>query len=212
MKLPGHDELANAYRSASDATLVEIAQDYDSLTPAAQGVLRAEFDRRGLQPPEVPDASPVATYQCLVTIRQYRDLSEAQVARGVLESAGMPCYLRDDNAVRLEWVWSNLLGGVRLQVRDEDREAAEEILTQPIPEQIPLDGNEHFDQPRCPSCSRSTFTSRPFTSGSAWHPSWPSIPYPCPNVPGSAQAVAPSGGTMLTVPRTGRKQPQTTPP
>ena len=153
MKLPGRNELANAYRSASDATLVEIAQDYDSLTPAAQGVLRAEFDRRGLQPPEVPDASPVATYQHLVTIRQYRDLSEAQVARGVLESAGIACYLRDENAVRLEWVWSNLLGGVRLQVRDEDREAAEEILTQPIPEQIALDEKEHFDQPRCPSCS-----------------------------------------------------------
>jgi hypothetical protein len=153
MKLPGHDELANVYRSASEAELLEIAGNYDSLTPAAQGVLRAEFDRRGLQPPEVPDASPVATYQRLVTIRQYRDLSEAQVARGVLESAGIACYLRDENAVRLEWVWSNLLGGVRLQVRDEDREAAEEILTQPIPEQIPLDENEHFDQPRCPSCS-----------------------------------------------------------
>ena len=153
MKLPGNDELVNVYRSASEAELLEIAGNYDSLTPAAQGVLRAEFDRRGLQPPEVPDPSPVAAYQRLITVRQYRELSEAQVARGVLESAGIACYLRDENAVRLEWVWSNLLGGVWLQVREEDREAAEEILTQPIPEQIPLDDDEHFNQPRCPSCS-----------------------------------------------------------
>lgn len=153
MKLPGHDELVNVYRSASEAELLEIAGNYDSFTPAAQGVLRAEFDRRGLHPPEVPDPSPVAAYQRLITVRQYRELSEAQVAKGVLESAGIACYLRDENAVRLEWVWSNLLGGVRLQVREEDREAAEEILTQPIPEQILLDEDEHFDQPRCPSCS-----------------------------------------------------------
>jgi hypothetical protein len=153
MELPGHDQLANAYRSASDAELLEIAEDYDSLIPVAQSVLRAEFNRRGLQPPQVPDRLPVAAYQRLVTVRQHRELSEAQVARGVLESAGIACYLRDENAVRLEWVWSNLLGGVRLQVREEDRQAAEEILTQPIPEQIQLDDDEHFNQPRCPRCS-----------------------------------------------------------
>ncbi len=38
--------------------------------------------------------------QRLVTVQQYRDLAEAQVAKGVLDSAGIPCYLRDENAVR----------------------------------------------------------------------------------------------------------------
>jgi hypothetical protein len=58
---------------------------------------------------------------------------------GVLESAGIPCYLRDENAVRMDWFYSNLLGGIRLQVREEDRAAAEALLHQPIPEQAPTD-------------------------------------------------------------------------
>ena len=58
---------------------------------------------------------------------------------GVLESAGIPCYLRDENTVRTQWLWSNLMGGIRLQVREEDRAAAEALLHQLIPEQTPTD-------------------------------------------------------------------------
>jgi hypothetical protein len=36
--------------------------------------------------------------------------------------------------VRLDWFISNLLGGVKLQVRHEDAEVAKQILEQPIPE------------------------------------------------------------------------------
>lgn len=152
MDLPREDELIQTYRSASDKELIELALTYDSLTEVAQSALRAEFARRGLEPPEIPDDPPTAEFQRLVTVQQYRDLAEAQVAKGVLDSAGIPCYLRDENAVRLEWVWSNLLGGVRLQVNEQDREAAQEVLAQPIPEQIQVDGEIPYDQPRCPRC------------------------------------------------------------
>ena len=152
MDLPQEDELIQSYRSASDKELIELALTYDSLTEVAQSVLRTEFARRGLEPPEIPDAPPTAEFQRLVTVQQYRDLTEAQVAKGVLDSAGIPCCLRDENAVRLEWVWSNLLGGVRLQVNEQDREAAQEVLAQPIPEQIEVDGEIPYDQPHCPRC------------------------------------------------------------
>ncbi|HZD76040.1 MAG TPA: DUF2007 domain-containing protein [Acidobacteriaceae bacterium] len=152
MDLPREDELIQIYRSASDKELIELALTYDSLTEVAQSVLRTEFARRGLEPPEIPDAPPTAAFQRLVTVQQYRDLAEAQVAKGVLDSAGIPCCLRDENAVRLEWVWSNLLGGVRLQVNEQDREAAQEVLAQPIPEQIEVDGEIPYDQPHCPRC------------------------------------------------------------
>ena len=152
MDLPREDELIHTYRSASDKELIELALTYDSLTEVAQSVLRTEFARRGLEPPEIPDAPPTAAFQRLVTVQQYRDLAEAQVAKGVLDSAGIPCCLRDENAVRLEWVWSNLLGGVRLQVNEQDREAAQEVLAQPIPEQIEVDGEIPYDQPHCPRC------------------------------------------------------------
>jgi hypothetical protein len=152
MDLPREDELIQTYRSASDNELFELAVTYDSLTETARSALRAEFALRGLEPPEIPDEPPAPEFQRLVTVQQYRDLTEAQVAKGVLDSAGIPCCLRDENAVRLEWVWSNLLGGVRLQVNEQDREAAQAVLAQPIPEQIQADGEIPYDQPRCPRC------------------------------------------------------------
>ena len=38
-----------------------------------------------------------------VTIRAFRDLPEALLAKGSLESAGIDCFLVDDNMVRLDW-------------------------------------------------------------------------------------------------------------
>lgn len=152
MDLPREDQLRETYRSSSDNELLELALAYDSLTERAQAVLRAEFARRGLEPPEIPDVPPAPEFQRLATVQQYRELAEAQVAKGVLDSAGIRCYLRDENALRMQWVWSNLLGGVRLQVDEGDRAAAEALLTQPIPEQIRIDGETPYDQPRCPRC------------------------------------------------------------
>ncbi len=139
MDLPRESELLETYRSASDGELLDLALTYDSLTEVAQNALRAEFARRGLEPPVIPDPAPEAELLPVVTVQQYRDLTEAQLAMGVLESAGIPCYLRDENTVRTQWFWSNLIGGIRLQVREEDRAAAEALLNQPIPGQIPVD-------------------------------------------------------------------------
>lgn len=72
----------------------------------------------------------VAEFRELVTIGKYRDLPEALLAKGSLESAGIECFLSDDNVVRMDWFWSNLMGGVKLNVRTEDADAALEILGQ----------------------------------------------------------------------------------
>jgi Putative prokaryotic signal transducing protein len=139
MDLPRENELLETYRSASDGELLDLALTYDSLTEVAQNALRGEFARRGLEPPVIPDPAPEAEMLPVVTVQQYRDLTEAQLAMGVLESAGIPCYLRDENTVRTQWFWSNLIGGIRLQVREEDRAAAEALLNPPTPGQIPVD-------------------------------------------------------------------------
>jgi hypothetical protein len=88
----------------------------------------------------------------LVTVRRYRDLSEALVARSLLESAGISAWIRDENVARMEWQYSNMLGGIRLQVEASDAEGAAEVLDQPIPDAIPFDSKEGFVQPRCPLC------------------------------------------------------------
>src|SRR6202008_3613019 len=121
--------------------LMALAQGYDSLTDDAQTALRAEFSKRSIEPPLVePEALPEK--RNLVTIRRYRDLSEAIVARSFLESAGIPVYLRDENLVRLDWQVSNFIGGIRLQVEADDEQAAVELLNQPVSPTIELPEGE----------------------------------------------------------------------
>ncbi len=60
-----------------------------------------------------------------MTIRQFGDISEALLAKGCLESAGIECFLADENIARLEWPLSR---GMRLQVSPTDAEAALELL------------------------------------------------------------------------------------
>ena len=61
----------------------------------------------------------------LVTIRQFGTMSEALMAKGCLESAGIECFLADANITRLEWPISR---GMRLQVNPEDAETAVAVL------------------------------------------------------------------------------------
>ena len=93
-----------------------------------------------------------------VTLRRYRDLSEAIVARSLLESAGIPAYLRDENLIRLDWPMSNVIGGIRLQVDASDEQSATEFLAQPIPDSIPFDDQAEFLQPQCPQCQSTDIT------------------------------------------------------
>ncbi len=88
----------------------------------------------------------------IVTIRKFRDLPEALMAKGSLESAGIQCALVDDNMIRLDWFISNLLGGIKLQVKTEDSEVADKILSQPIPDHLDVSGIGEYEQPRCPKC------------------------------------------------------------
>jgi len=97
--------------------------------------------------PELP------TRPALVTFEHFRDVPEALLAKGKLESAGIDCILADGNLVRMDWLLSNAIGGIRLQVREDDLEDARTILEEPIPPEFNEDElGEAFAQPRCPRC------------------------------------------------------------
>ncbi len=87
-----------------------------------------------------------------MVIRRYRDLPEAIIAKSILDSADIESFLIDQNMVRLDWLWSNLLGGIKLVVRVEDAEAAAELIQQGIPEKFDVEGVGEYKQPRCPRC------------------------------------------------------------
>ena len=171
------DRLAKVYAHMTDGELQKVAADFPCLSDPAQKAVTAELTRRGMdipgnkignapeeivppqaaeRTPEIETPSPAdiseAEFQNLVTLRKFRDLPEALLAKGSLESSGIECYLGDDNMVRLDWFISNLIGGVKLRVRAQDIEAANEVLNQPIPEEFEVEGVGEYHQPHCPEC------------------------------------------------------------
>ncbi len=138
----------------SETELMDLARKYDDLVEAAQAALRAEFAKRGLEPPliEEVEEAPADAEPAPVTVEQYRDLPEALVARAVLEEAGIRSFLSDENTVGMNWGLSNAVGGIRLQVAAEDEAAAREVLSEPAPQQFATDSGEDFVQPVCPEC------------------------------------------------------------
>jgi hypothetical protein len=147
------ERIAGVYAGMSDEELEEIAKGGDELSDIGRQAMEAEITRRGLAI-TIPPPPGVDVYELneTVTIRQYRDLPEALLAKGSLESAGIQAYLVDDNMVRLDWFYSNLLGGIKLKVQSDDVDAANEILNQPIPDTIDVDGLGEYQQPKCPAC------------------------------------------------------------
>jgi len=67
-----------------------------------------------------------------VVLRQYRDIPEAMVDKTALDSAGIECFLYDENMVRLDWFISNAIGGVKLVVGENAVEEAEKILAEAV--------------------------------------------------------------------------------
>lgn len=188
---PHADELTRLtalYAEMSDGELQRIAGDAASLTDTAQSVLSAELGRRSLDIPpsesnpgvdrsavseELADNAPV-----LVTIKKFRDLPEALLAKGSLESAGIECHLVDDNMVRMDWFISNLLGGVKLQVRPEDIPDATEILNLPTPETLEVEGSGPYLQPHCPNCNSMDVSFEALNKPVAYTSAWIGIPLP----------------------------------
>ena len=62
----------------------------------------------------------------MVTVRQYINPSEAELDKTLLENAGIPAFLADENSL---WVgFGSVIGGVRLQVDDADLDRARRVL------------------------------------------------------------------------------------
>lgn len=155
------ERLAAAYGSMSDLELQKVGSDPRVLTDWAFEALRDEMAKRGLDwagrglpvPSQMvsPDKNEDAG-NTPVVIRQYRDIPEAMTDRMILEAAGIDCFLYDENMVRLDWLWSNLLGGLKLVVRQSDAEEAEGALSSTPSEKFDVDGVGEYEQERCPKC------------------------------------------------------------
>jgi len=133
------NRLAQLYAALSDGELQQLAGETESLTDEARAALALEMSRRDIPAEtsrEAEESVPGGrvALRDLLTIRQFRDLPEALLAKSVLDSAGIECFLGDDNLIRMDWLWSNLLGGIKLRVRQEDALVASRLLEGDAPQ------------------------------------------------------------------------------
>jgi hypothetical protein len=172
--------LAQLYSQMTDEQVEQIAADSAALTDVAQTALSMELNRRHLamDPPRMGKVAEEAEYRKLIVIRRFRDLPEALLAKGGLESAGIECILADDNIVRMDWFISNFIGGVKLQVKPEDAAAAADILDQPILEDFSVEGEEDYHQPRCPACESRDISFKELNRPLAYASAYIGLPLP----------------------------------
>ena len=79
----------------------------------------------------------------LVTVARFTSPLEAHIARSRLEYEGIRAVVLDEAMITMNWLYSNALGGVRVQVLESNVEAAEEILEtakDPLRSSVPLWG------------------------------------------------------------------------
>jgi hypothetical protein len=175
--------LVDLYAAMSDGELESIAQEKHELTDTARQALLEERDRRGVDSPideSGAAANNESAWEDLVVLKQFRDLPEALLAKGSLESAGIEAFLADENMVRMDWFISNLVGGIKLCVRPEDADAAFELLEQPMLQDFEVDGVETYQQPACPQCQSLDVAYETLNKPVAYTSAWIGVPIPVP--------------------------------
>src|SRR5580658_8192786 len=132
--------LEELYASDTDEQLENVAAQAHELTEVARETLRAELSKRGLYVGQLEGTAPDkdnAEFRDLVTIRAFWNLLEAELAKGLLDSAGIESFLFDDNMVRLDWFNANALGGVKLRVDADNVEEATRVLEENVSANAP---------------------------------------------------------------------------
>ena len=64
----------------------------------------------------------------LVTIAAFDQPAKARLAQNALTAAEIPAVVSDESLVAMDWLLSNAVGGVKVQVWDEDVDRAVEVL------------------------------------------------------------------------------------
>jgi hypothetical protein len=66
----------------------------------------------------------------LITVGRYSTSYEAHLVKAGLASFGISAFLADEHIVNANWMWSNLIGGVKVQVLESDVASAYDVIQQ----------------------------------------------------------------------------------
>ena len=112
----------------------------------------------GEAPVLVDDQKEIVLDSPLVIIATYNDVFSAQFSKSILESAGIPVFLRDEHIVSIQSLYSFAVGGVKLVVPESLAETAIELIrgaqpgSQLSPEQDHSELEEVEIEEHCPRC------------------------------------------------------------
>jgi hypothetical protein len=81
----------------------------------------------------------------LTTVASFDTAAKAGLARDTLAAAGIQAVLNDSEIVAAEWLISNAVGGVKLQVREEDAGRAAAVLEEKLGDEAGL-ASEDVDE------------------------------------------------------------------
>jgi len=155
--------LQRVYSGMTEGELGALAEDAVSLTSEAVQALSTEIALRKLDiaVSKSGDEGGVRSEE-LVTIRTFRELHEAMLAKGMLDSAGIQCVVVDDNTGRM--LGSRAVGGIRMQVNRADANAALELLKQSTSESCTCGSSKRVywvEVHVCPNCGKTEFVIPP---------------------------------------------------
>ena len=73
-------------------------------------------------------ANPDTGEEELITVANFSHPTEADPVVAWLESEGIECFVTNEHTITMNWLYSNAIGGVGVQVKAADVERANEIL------------------------------------------------------------------------------------
>jgi len=100
----------------------------------------------------------------LAVASAFTSVHEAELARSVLEAAGIEAVLADDHLVSMTWTYSNAVGGVKVMVPEDRLDEARSLLQSQavVMDRPPATDSEAADaiSDACQQCGNHEFESR----------------------------------------------------
>lgn len=93
----------------------------------------------------------------LTTIATYSFPYEAQIAWAKLDSEGIPAFIADEQTINMQWLYSNAMGGVRLQVPQVFVQQALELLAEDATAAV--EQEQGSDAVQCSACGSTRMES-----------------------------------------------------
>ena len=96
------------------------------------------------------------------TVATFREAYQAYLAKGKLEGEGISSIVVDEYVVGINWMYSQAVGGVKVQVTEADYERASQILKKDYTKDLDaLDQEGPKDS--CPKCGSFSISLRPYS-------------------------------------------------